>query len=472
MDNDCKYHPLEPATWHCSHCVLSLCSCCVSAKQARRTEQQLAKCPLCASEVDYLGGVTSVKPFWQCTSQFISYPVAIAPLLFIFMNALAVMMVPKNGLGLGLLFLTVSLSIKYAYTIAQHTLEGELSPPGLNLVFKSLAPEIWLQQIVIVAIPIGLTLAAYHFLPDSLFVVVFGLVVLILPASIIAFVLDRSMAEALKPTRLMEVARGIGWAYGYLYGLILMGILLLLSFVGMFKGQIPESVFELLLGGLSGHYLFFMFYAIGYVMFQYQSGLEYVAEYDAVRKRSTRNARSVDPFSIKVDIFLKEGRYKDVVALLQSEMKRPLCSGEIHDQFHKLMVAMDNQQALLSHADEYLQLQLELGRLPGIDALFQSYTDMESEYKPGEPELCFQLAECFFGMTRYREVFHLLHRLHVRAPEYQQLPDAYLLLARALGEGLNLSDKAQSYLKYILKAYPDTSQAEQAQTYLDSLISS
>ncbi|MBL4866215.1 MAG: hypothetical protein JKY67_07560 [Pseudomonadales bacterium] len=388
--------------------------------------------------------------------------------MFILMNAVALMMVPENWVGLSLLLVGVAISTQYAFSIIEYSVEASEEPPGLSAVFGREGIEVLFQRIAIVVVMGGLTLLGYLYLPISLFVPLVGLILLIFPACIIAVVLDRSIVGVLNPERLVDIVRAIGWAYAFLYFLIVIGLLFVLSFVGLFVGQLPEQVFEFLVGGLSGYYYFLLFRVIGYVIFQYQSELGYVAVYEPTKKMAGKKTSSGDPLSVKIDIFLKEGRYQEVAALLKAEIKKPGSHGKLHDKFYKLMVAMDNQRAIMDHADEYLQLQVTMGRMVGMPALLQAYITIDPDYKPKEPELCFRLAKGLFGLAHYREVFHLLHRLHVRSPEFQELPDAYLLLAKALGDGLKFNDKAQSYLKYILKAFPETPQAEQAQTYLET----
>jgi len=471
MKKYCKYHPVEPSTWSCDYCDIEFCADCVSMNVQRRGSAPLAKCPLCADELEYNGVVNSAKPFWQSLPQITRYPLSLVPLLIIVLCGVTPVLVPDSGAGVVGVLVQVAvygLCIKYAYSIIDYTVLGDMEPPGLKIALQVSGFEFVFKQFAVIGFMAGVTYLAYEYLPLGLPTLVVIFLIITFPASVIVLIVDSSVAEAMNPQRLLDVVRSVGWSYLLLCCILLLSMFLVSCFVGLFSGQLPKGMFEFLVGGTLCYYTFMVFHLIGYVLFQYQTELGHTADFKSVRSREGANINKVDPYSVKVDIFLKEGRYKEVISLLKLEMKRSNGTATSHEQYYKLMLAMDDQRSLLGHADEYLQLELNLGRVIKVKELLLSYIAIDPEYRPKDSELSFRIAKRLFGLGHYREVFHLLHQIHLRDPNFENTAEAYLLLMHALGDGLKSLDKATNYVNYIVKVYPDTPQAEKAQAYLES----
>jgi TolA-binding protein len=76
------------------------------------------------------------------------------------------------------------------------------------------------------------------------------------------------------------------------------------------------------------------------------------------------------------------------------------------------------------------------------------------------------LANQFYNRGKFKQVCHLIHNLHKSAPHFEQIPEAYLLMARALFEGFKDTYKASQYLKFIKAKYPDCKQIAEVDVLL------
>ena len=88
----CRYHPAQPATWHCSPCQRDFGDCCIPLNaDAPELEPQ---CPLCAGKLQFLGAANTAQPFWQRIPLFFRYGLQPGPLLFAAALCLASLFMP------------------------------------------------------------------------------------------------------------------------------------------------------------------------------------------------------------------------------------------------------------------------------------------------------------------------------------------------------------------------------------------
>ncbi|MDX5370899.1 MAG: hypothetical protein LPK18_00465 [Pseudomonadaceae bacterium] len=53
----CRYHPAQPATWHCAPCQRHYGDCCIPLNA--EVEDMQPPCPLCNGRLDFLGAANT-----------------------------------------------------------------------------------------------------------------------------------------------------------------------------------------------------------------------------------------------------------------------------------------------------------------------------------------------------------------------------------------------------------------------------
>jgi len=190
---------------------------------------------------------------------------------------------------------------------------------------------------------------------------------------------------------------------------------------------------------------------MGYVIFQYQTEIGFVAE-DALAREKRRVA--VDPLDAKVDVLVKEGRYDKAAEALSKHLRSQPSSLRHHDKLARLLIAMDDREQALAHAQVYLEQVFKLGDDSRLYFLYSDYEKLDRKFLPELPDICLALAQQLFRRGKFNQACHLVANLHKRAPAFTKIPDAYLLMARALLDGLKDRYKASQYLKFIKANYP------------------
>ena len=87
--------------------------------------------------------------------------------------------------------------------------------------------------------------------------------------------------------------------------------------------------------------------------------------------------------------------------------------------------------------------------------LLKHYYKAMPEYALDDPELSFKLAQVAYHLHDYKVIIRLLKDFHKRYGDYVKIPEAYILLAKTLANGLRMKDKAKAYLGYLVKNYPE-----------------
>lgn len=450
--NHCHYHPAQPATWHCAPCARFYGDCCAPLNADE--PQAVPRCPLCASELGFLGAANTAEPFWQRIPQFFLYALQRSPLSFCALLALASVFMPSSLL----LWLAVfSVTTKYFHSVIEAGSEGQREAPGLLTAFAVEGLGLFFKQLGVFLFSFLLLWGAAAFGGAVLYWLTDLLILLLLPASIIRLALDKELEAALNPGQLFAVIRAMGWRY-----LILCAFLFILW-------QSPGWVTDMLAGGLPEQILvpaavfFFAYFGVvmcammGYAVFQYQGALGYaVAEEGSqvyLPETEWRRRRAL----AEAEILFKEGRREGAVDVLAAALRRSPEDLALRERYHRLLFALGDSARCLEHLDGYLPLVAQLNPALAASALLDARR-LKADYLPKDAQVCEQVAEALLARHKTREALSLLINLHQRFPDYPHVPRAYLLAARAFAEGLGQLDSAHKLIKFIRVRYPEMQQ--------------
>ena len=464
----CKFHPLEPALWYNPRSHIAYCERCVDSGETRGGLGQ-ARCFLTGDELQYLGSANTAKPFWEILGQFFRYPFKPDSLMMIGI------FVVLSWAVLGLLQLTSMLFLlagallilacitRYGFLILEYTAEGRDAPPTLQETFASAGLEVLFQQVVVQVIFVAFLAAVGYLGSDFLDVLALALVVFVTPASLMILATEKSITLAVHPASIWHLIRSVGWSYLLLYAFLFLLWGAEAAFFEVFAGEIAPQYFIPVLVGVTLYFLLVAYNLMGYVIFQYQADIGFVAEDRLARER--RRA-AVDPLDAKVEVLVKEGRYEKAVEALSKHLRSMPSSMRHHDKLARLLIAMDDREQALAHGQVYLENVDKLGDEARLYFLYSDYEKLDPKFLPEQPGSCLNLAHQLFRRGKFNQVCHLLVNLHKRAPNFDRIPEAYLLIAQALIDGMKDNYKASQYLKFLKAKYPDCKEIPQVDALL------
>jgi tetratricopeptide (TPR) repeat protein len=462
----CKYHPLEPSRWSCGQCFTHYCRTCVPTVDEKH---KAAKCVHCHKPLRYLGSSNVAQPFWTRIAAFFQYPFAKDPILLMTLCTLLPLLVQGLISGLIIVVALAAILTKYLYSILEKTSEGSLKPPSLATAFQGGGLDLLAQQIFVL---VGMILAVGFALKHGgalLGVPVLAFMVLVFPASVMILAVEKSALEAINPLRLMAIMESIGWPYFVLYGhLILVFLSLSIAHEFIFNHFQP-SVGLPLVGLSTTYFLMVIFNMLGYLLFQYQYQLGFAADAEENEVIAPTNERFLQAQILaEIDIYLKEGQYERAAALMAQEVRKRPQDLHMLDRLYRLLLAQKDWKKLKEGARPILNMLLNQNRAEEAAQLLKQLF-AQGEYAVHDPLLSFHLAQSFLILGEHKLLLKVLKDFHKEHPDFEFLPEAYVLAAKALANGLRDKAKALTYLKFVQTKFPEHVIQHQMAGYLASL---
>ena len=454
MQSYCKYHPLESAIWQNQRTNEFYCEKCVDGA-GDSSGYTVATSLASREDLHYLGGANSAAPFWEVLPEIFYYPLHKNSAIFLaVLFSLGALLLQFGGpVSLLVLLLLLAAITQYGFAVIASTAAGDDSPPkamdAMKGSFELLGKKILVQLIF------GVFIYAVGKLGSPLLnFSAFALVVFVLPASLMMFTLEDDITSAVNPSALLGLIGHIGWGYLLLFIFLFVLSGSSIGFVVMLSDDVSESTLLIILAGSALYSLLVAYRLMGYTIFQYQGVLGFVSE---DQKNKVRRRKSSNTIDAKVEVLVKEGRYENALKLLRKEVTQRPGRIHVHENLSKLLKVMGDMERWQTHGHLYMKVAFGLGDDSRLYFLYCQYHDADSGFIPEAPEVRHRLAEQFSQRGKYKEGVALLANLHKDAPNYLEVPNAYLLMATMLFEGLADANKALQYLGFIRKNYPDSS---------------
>ncbi|WP_439133789.1 hypothetical protein [Pseudomaricurvus sp.] len=447
----CQYHPLKSAAYRCAKCQLKTCRDCVDEGKFGSD----SRCMHCGSETQSLGAPADVVPFWRRIDTSFRYPLNKELLIFIAVISFltAVFSFFPLPLMIGLNLLLTGVIIKYCFNCLSETAAGNMEAPeitsayegGVTLIFKLMG------MFLIASVAIGFLYVKISPFLGSLAMFFF---MIALPAVIIIFALSESMIEALNPLRLITLIHAIGLPYV----LILAILMIMIASVDLLSALIgfEESVVILSLQAfVSNFYSVVMFHLMGYMIFQYQHRLGFVAEEVSAGEQEVRS--DSQRLLVKIQMLLKAGDWGAVEQAYMEGLKRFPDNEVLNQQYFlwtlttlpsqaakyqellaaseargKAVPARDPVVKLGSVADAYLGYLIESGQQHQLTINHKRVLLAASSYRPQRADVCHELARAYRDAGNPKAAVGLLNGIHKKFPRYFHLVAAYELMALAL----------------------------------------
>lgn len=442
MNHQCKYHPLEPAQWYCSRCVIALCDTC-SPESPGADAGTPHYCHCCGGELQGLGGATAAVPLWQRLPDAFGFPLSLYPMLFLLLAFVAAFFFPPGLLafaGAAAVMLVVS---RYAYAVLETSVQGATRPPELTLLGKSDSHGNAVQMFLLYVIGAGATVAAWRFMP-ALGALVALVMLFYVSAAIVVLSVEKDVTNAVNPSYAVNyVVRAlmVPFATVYLFLLLVMASSALV--VSLFADVLPEKATWSLVVLAGSYFVLVASHLLGYLVFQYQTQLGITVG------QTQRKARRGDPVQAQMELYLKEGMYAKAAGLLKNEVSKKGSNLTAHERYSKLLFALNDQEALAQHANTYFKALLEASRDSQAVTLLKAYMERMPGFRPDDPDVRLDLAVAFDQLREYKLAVHVLNGMHKDSANYVRLPESYLLAARVLNDNLKLPQKAMALVLFL-----------------------
>ncbi len=471
----CKYHPKDLARKYCPHCKISLCSKCIKP-ESRGSDRYI--CPVCKNEVNDLGMENVITPFWERIPAFFKYPFNMDSMIYIIGLSLLSFLsyIPIVGFAI---YIAITFAIyRYGFALLQYSSRGYLTPnetAGGSKLNTSSNMHITFFLVTIL-LGIWIYIAALVLKSPTILILSSILSVLFLPAIIMTVGVTESFFQSINPLAWLVIIKNTGIHYLTLlvFLMILYGgqhtvFYLVAPYVNVFL-LIPIYIC------VTAYFFMVMFLMMGYVTYQYHERLGITVDKD-FEENTTNQMHTTEDITAsvlqEVSILVQEGMFEDAKDKLKQALIRHSMEIRLHDQYHKLLVKTNDKANLLSHTKSYIPVLVSNGQFDqALDATEEALR-LDKNFRPERSVHAISIAQQATRIGKHKFALQLLDKFDQFYQMDSNIPQAGLLMCKALCDGLGEDAKAKKILEVMLNKYPDGDVADQMREYMkfvDSLL--
>lgn len=417
----CVYHPLTGATYACPGCEQGLCDSCVDNDE---------HCLLCGQPTESLGAGHQIEPFWRRLQAAFRYPLtqSTVALIIVISVVSALLSILPMIASVILYLVTTGVIMKYAFLALEQTATGKMTPPDITEAYQGgigLLVQLVLMLVVLVGSVIGVGyLVSPQIAAFLAFFYLFGL-----PAMLISYGLNQNWLAAINPVSTFRLIAAIGLPYGILIGLLMV----MTGSVTVLHQLIGEDwlvVSYILQSMASNYYLIVIFHLMGYVIFQYQGKLGFTAREDDGNddRRRTDEALAVS----RIDVFLKAGRYDKAYRQFEEAIHRFHGNKSFRPQYFECVYQLGDVPQMAAIATPYLCYLLAQGQEARLMPVFNQVRSLVPDFVPDDARLRHTLARAANEQGNPRLAIQLINGMQRSHPNYEELPEAFRLMADLL----------------------------------------
>lgn len=438
MNRFCKYHPGTDALWFCKHDGLYLCQQCVDGRDDNYSE---ARCLLCNQSVEPFGQ-GSTTPLWRRLDRFLQYPIQLSLLPALLIWAVVAAVIPPLPSLLALTVLGGIPSFGFAQAImagkaqsrkkhhrqrtpgwqelgSGHGWKGALlqAAPAVAVVLTAVALMIWVSPLA------------------GLMVGVFGM--LLVPALWLSIQVQGAepgawaaaltyMVSAPRDYLVAALLAVIGWISSAAVVMVVMDVL-------------PAPLTQAVGGALAAYWWLCLAAACAAL-------LESHGRFWGLNPGAPRVTQSLGERREWVQ--LCAGRFDKVLLSSSKVVKTKKAGLADWKKFDHLLAILGKEQERQQQVEPYLDVLVAANDWPATLRLISEQRQRDIRWVPSGPAIRLAIAKGIYDLEP-KTVVSLLKDMHQRHPDFTGLCEAYLLLAKTLGEKFGLSGKAEQYLRFV-----------------------
>ena len=424
MEHACQYHPTAAGTYHCHSCHLITCDSCVDDASFN----PVPRCFQCNQQLESIGP-GNIEPFWRRLPQSFRYPMSLQSMVFIIV--LSVLCAIAHYLPFAwLIYLgLLGTGFKYSLSCLSHTADGYMTPPDVTEAYEGGLRKM-LVLIAMLFITGLITNLANHFLGAAIGGLIALMITVSFPAIIINYAITDSMLESLNPIRILNLINAIGLPYGLIMGfiMIMIGSMTVLYEVVLW---IPSGFDSILLFSVTFYYLIVLHHLLGYMVFQYQNALGYSARIQG-QSNKARNDKTIA--MSKISTLMRSAQFNQATDLYDQQVRAYDNDMLLNSQYFELLMATGNEQKLATFLPKYFQYLHQNGRDDLISRNHKRLLLKNRDFSLEDPAIKLLVAQASFEYNNPQVTIKLLHGIHKKHPNFEDLIPALELLAHAFDE--------------------------------------
>ena len=430
----CKYHPLSPATFHCPTCGTDNCDVCVDEDRGNSVKH----CFTCRDAVESLGAANSATPFWRRLEESFKYPLKTETIVLIIGLSLVQAISRYLPFGFVIQLAVFGSAVKYSLYCMKRTSEGFLTAPDIINAYTGAISEA-VRMIALILILAFMTGGIYSIAGNFAGELVTMLLMLGLPAILINYGFSDSILYAVNPLNIFKLVTAIGLPYGLIIGLLMV----MVSSVGvlneLFEGNLP-FLSRTLSSMTSYYYAFVMFHLMGYMIFQYQRQLGFVA---SEQGRNLEPVRSdAEKAVAEISILVKEGEYDKALRLFDMSLKRFPDDKSLNRNYFDFLVSIGNKKALIQFATQFFVHLYNSTQADKLPTAYKQVLKLVPNFRPKSPLARYQLAKACEQRGDHKLAIIQIQGMMKDFPEFEYLAEAYEVMATSLSLMPGMNDKA------------------------------
>jgi hypothetical protein len=434
----CKYHPILPASYHCKNCETDCCDSCVD-------EEKLSNgmtCFICNNTLISYGSANTVTPFWRRLDQSFKYPLKLETIILIV--GISLLSVFVSYLPFSFIFSILLLAglVKYCFTCLQFTSDGEMVAPDITESFAGGLKILGYLLLMIIILTTTLSLSSY--LIGEVFTRLLAFIIMIsIPAMLINYGLSESFLNAVNPVKAFKLVSSIGLPYGLLLAFIMI-MFASISVIQQLIGSNYSNISFILQSSVSNYYMIVIFHIMGYMIFQFQKELGFVATENYGNEKGIRSKQ--EWLTAKIDVHLKEGKYDKVLELFKWSL-RGFSNPDSFKNYFDFLLATNNAKEIEDFAPKYFEYLVKSNRKDKFTFAYKKILTLIPEFKPASEPLRFDIAQACYEGRDPRNTVKLINGVHKEFPNSARLSEFYELMALALDEIPNMESKSDQSRK-------------------------
>jgi len=454
VNHPCKYHPATEALWFCRHDGLFLCQQCVDGREDNLVE---ARCLLCNQDVEATGQ-SGGGPLWQQLERCLRLPFTpvLLPVLLVWGLVAALIPPVPELLALTLLGGVPAFGFGQAIMAARtHPRRGRavVAVPGWDALSSGQGWKGALLQAAPALLVMLMAGAVMWFFSVPAGLVMGALLLLLVPALWLAIQVQGAEpgSYAAAPAYLVSVPRD----YAVAAGLASLGGLLVVAVLLVAVDVMPSPLVQ----GLGG-----VLAAVWWLSLAALCG-EMLGRHGRLWGINTGSARVTTPLAARrQNVQLCAGRYDKVLLSTAKVVKTKKATVADWQRLDRLLQVLGREDERQANAEPYLDALVSAENWSAARQLIAEQQQRQPQWLPGDPGLRLVLARGLYDVDP-KLVVNLLKEMHERHPEFSELGNAYLLLARALAEKFGLGGKAEQYLRFVESHCRDARLRQQVAEY-------
>jgi len=291
------------------------------------------------------------------------------------------------------------------------------------------------------------------FAPPSAYVAYCLALALLLPAMLMALVMEDSLLSAFNPRLWFEILRRLGGAYlGLALQLALLTVGVVLAIRALGASALPSFLTEGLAHGLSVYLLLTAYHALGALLHDHRGALDIEVAPTAIAPAgATREERAAMP---EVDRLLAEGQPKEAAAALDRLIRGRGATASVHARYRALLAELGDEAGLVAHARGYVAVLLHMQQEREALALYLDAKRRDPGFELGDPQPVSDLIAIAARNQQSQLAVSLYEEFARRFPNDRDLVMNGLAAAKLM-DRLDRDQQARTVLRDLIRRFPE-----------------